>query len=379
MATTSENAASELHPAAHVETEGRGRQVSTGESSAAHNESVLRQGSEEEIVQIDSDDEGDSSSDSDGPQYGLSRRNTNAMIEETERQELQRIATVLTRRQSTATTPMVLDEIVTMGENDPALQPQNAEFDLAKWLQRIIRKHRAQGHAPEAHAGIVYKDLNVFGTGEAVQVQQTVASLLLSPLRPGSLFSFGKKTHKQILHNFDGVLRRGELLIVLGRPGSGCSTLLKTICGELRGLNVDKKSVISYQGIPQKKMKTEFKGEVIYNQEVRTEIYPQRQRCLSSKTNIAQVDRHFPHLTVGQTLEFAASVRMPSHRLGNMPRDEYARYLAQVVMAVCGLSHTYNTKVGDDFIRGVSGGERKRVSIAEMMLAGSPFLAWDNR
>ena len=47
-------------------------------------------------------------------------------------------------------------------------------------------------------------------------------------------------------------------------------------------------------------------------------------------------------------------------------------------MAVCGLSHTYNTKVGDDFVRGVSGGERKRVSISEMMLAGAPIAAWDN-
>lgn len=47
-------------------------------------------------------------------------------------------------------------------------------------------------------------------------------------------------------------------------------------------------------------------------------------------------------------------------------------------MAVLGLSHTYNTKVGNDFVRGVSGGERKRVSVAEMLLAGSPFAAWDN-
>ena len=41
-----------------------------------------------------------------------------------------------------------------------------------------------------------------------------------------------------------------------------------------------------------------------------------------------------------------------------------------------GLSHTYNTKVGNDFIRGVSGGERKRVSIAEMALAKSAVAAW---
>ena len=47
-------------------------------------------------------------------------------------------------------------------------------------------------------------------------------------------------------------------------------------------------------------------------------------------------------------------------------------------MAVFGLSHTYNTRVGNDFVRGVSGGERKRVSIAEASLGGSPLQCWDN-
>lgn len=47
-------------------------------------------------------------------------------------------------------------------------------------------------------------------------------------------------------------------------------------------------------------------------------------------------------------------------------------------MAVFGLSHTYNTKVGSDFVRGVSGGERKRVSIAEMAVTAAPIAAWDN-
>ncbi len=61
-----------------------------------------------------------------------------------------------------------------------------------------------------------------------------------------------------------------------------------------------------------------------------------------------------------------------------MTRKEFVQYVAKVVMAAFGLSHTYNTKVGNDFIRGVSGGERKRVSLAEMVLSGSPFSAWDN-
>ncbi|KAH0145694.1 putative ABC multidrug transporter, partial [Aureobasidium melanogenum] len=104
-------------------------------------------------------------------------------------------------------------------------------------------------------------------------------------------------------------------------------------------------------------MMKEFKGEVVYNQEV---------------------DKHFPHLTVGQTLEFAASTRTPSHRIRGLSRKQFSEHTAKVIMAIFGLSHTYNTKVGSDFVRGVSGGERKRVSIAEMALSGSPLAAWDN-
>lgn len=47
-------------------------------------------------------------------------------------------------------------------------------------------------------------------------------------------------------------------------------------------------------------------------------------------------------------------------------------------MAMFGISHTKNTIVGNDFIRGVSGGERKRVSIAEACLSNAPLQCWDN-
>ena len=61
-----------------------------------------------------------------------------------------------------------------------------------------------------------------------------------------------------------------------------------------------------------------------------------------------------------------------------MTRDQYVETLTQVVMSVFGLSHTFNTKVGSEFVRGVSGGERKRVSIAEMFLSRCRIGAWDN-
>ncbi|OAX78545.1 hypothetical protein ACJ72_07147 [Emergomyces africanus] len=52
--------------------------------------------------------------------------------------------------------------------------------------------------------------------------------------------------------------------------------------------------------------------------------------------------------------------------------------MRDVIMAMLGISHTKNTIVGDDFIRGVSGGERKRVSIAEACLSNAPLQCWDN-
>ena len=42
------------------------------------------------------------------------------------------------------------------------------------------------------------------------------------------------------------------------------------------------------------------------------------------------------------------------------------------------ITHTENTLVGDSFVRGVSGGERKRVSIAEMMTTRARVQCWDN-
>lgn len=56
----------------------------------------------------------------------------------------------------------------------------------------------------------------------------------------------------------------------------------------------------------------------------------------------------------------------------------YANHMRDVIMATYGISHTINTKVGNDFIRGVSGGERKRVTIAEASLSGAPLQCWDN-
>lgn len=88
--------------------------------------------------------------------------------------------------------------------------------------------------------------------------------------------------------------------------------------------------------------------------------------------------QHFPQLSVGDTLTFAARARRPRVLPPGLSTTVFANHLRDVVMAMFGISHTINTRVGNEFIRGVSGGERKRVTIAEAALSGAPLQCWDN-
>jgi ABC-type multidrug transport system ATPase subunit len=82
----------------------------------------------------------------------------------------------------------------------------------------------------------------------------------------------------------------------------------------------------------------------------------------------SEEDIHFPTLTVAQTMHFALRNKAPD----NMPahlcsKDAFAKHLGDDILEQLGISHTESTFVGNEYIRGVSGGERKRVSVAEVM------------
>jgi ATP-binding cassette subfamily G (WHITE) protein 2 (SNQ2) len=92
-----------------------------------------------------------------------------------------------------------------------------------------------------------------------------------------------------------------------------------------------------------------------------------KERFRSMMVFNGDTDYHFPYLTVGQTLEFAASTKTPHQRMNGITRKKYIQATVQILLAAFGIKHTRDTRVGNDFVRGVSGGERRRVSIAEMV------------
>ncbi|KAJ3523927.1 hypothetical protein NM208_g12262 [Fusarium decemcellulare] len=255
---------------------------------------------------------------------------------------------------------------------DSRLDPKSPEFFPEYWVKAMLHAFSQDPDKYPRHtAGVSWRNLGVHGYGDPTDYQKDVLNVTWrGPLSALNWFA-NRKRKVRIINDFDGLVKSGELLLVLGRPGSGVSTLLKTIAGHTYGLHPDSASEFNYQGknpdlvpiltnnpgIPWDLMHSNFRGEVVYQ---------------------AETDIHFPQLTVGETLLFAALARTPQNRVSNISRRVYAEHLRDAVMAMFGITNTVDTKVGNDFVRGVSGGERKRVSIAEATLNQSAIQCWDN-
>lgn len=266
--------------------------------------------------------------------------------------QLSRTHTRMSQYSQVADNPFEYDE-------ESSLNPNSPNFKARSWIRAMLKLNEDDADKnPQRKAGIAFKDLNVHGFGAATDYQKSVGNVVLEVVGMArKLFGLAKPRRIDILRDFEGVVHAGEMLVVLGPPGSGCSTFLKTLTGETHGFFIDNNSLLNYQGISAKHMTTRYRGEAIYT---------------------AEVDVHFPNLTVGDTLYFAARARSPRNIPGGLGKKEWAETLRSVIMATFGIGHTMNTRVGNDFVRGVSGGERKRVTIAEAALGGSPIQAWDN-
>jgi ABC-type multidrug transport system ATPase subunit/ABC-type multidrug transport system permease subunit len=163
------------------------------------------------------------------------------------------------------------------------------------------------------------------------------------------------KNKKVILNDITGHCKEGEMLLVLGRPGAGCTSFLK-VMANMRGSYTDVDGTISYGGIDAKTFAKRYRGQVCYNEEE---------------------DQHYPTLTTKQTLQFALRMKTPGKRLPEESKADFVNKVLYMLGNMLGLTKQMNTMVGNAWVRGLSGGERKRMSIAEQMTTSSSINCWD--
>ncbi|XP_004616135.2 ATP-binding cassette sub-family G member 8 [Sorex araneus] len=142
--------------------------------------------------------------------------------------------------------------------------------------------------------------------------------------------------------------RSGQMLAVIGDTDCGRASLLDLITGRAPGARAQA-------------------GQVWINGRPST---PQRVR--RNVAHVRQHDQLLPHLTVRETLAFVAQLRLP-RSFSQAQRDERV----DAVIAELRLRQCADTRVGNAYVRGVSGGERRRVSIGVQLLWNPGILVLD--
>ncbi|KAI1658879.1 ABC-2 type transporter-domain-containing protein [Daldinia decipiens] len=262
-------------------------------------------------------------------------------------------------RRSEAADALSAQARVELGDDEKAVTEEEEEFELGKFMRDgHFEKHTE--HGSEKRVGVIYKNLRVKGVESASSFVRTLPDAIIGTFGPDlyhivsrffPFLRFGRnRSTRTLINDFTGCVRDGEMMLVLGRPGSGCSTFLKAVSNDVDSFAAVE-GEISYGGIPSKKQKQMYRGEVNYNPED---------------------DIHFSSLNVWQTFTFALMNKTKKGAKEEIP------IIANALLKIFGISHTKYTLVGDDYTRGVSGGERKRVSIAETLASKSTVMAWDN-
>ncbi|XP_074898132.1 ATP-binding cassette sub-family G member 8 [Buteo buteo] len=155
-------------------------------------------------------------------------------------------------------------------------------------------------------------------------------------------------SHMSIIQNLNLKVQSGQMLAIIGSTAGGKTSLLDVItCRDHGG-----------------KIKS---GQITINNKPST---PQLvKKCIA---HVRQDDRLLPHLTVRETLLFVAKLRLPKFFSDSQRKKRVEDVIAELRLRQCA-----NTRVGNEYLRGVSGGERRRVSIGVQLLWNPGILILD--
>ncbi|ETV78381.1 hypothetical protein H257_07941 [Aphanomyces astaci] len=232
------------------------------------------------------------------------------------------------------------------------------ESMLAGGLDRFYEKYRALSSKVNLHLAtpeVRFENLNYVVQARQMTLaekQGTVGSYV------GRMFTpFKQAVYKEqvVLQPMSGIIKPGSMTLILANPGSGKSTFLKALAGKL---DQNKKCA---QG-----------GDITFSGLKTSDIDTKKIVGL-----VDQRDNHAPTLTVRETFKFADMCLNGPPESQPEELQEVAKLRTEMIIQLLGLSNCAETVVGDALLRGCSGGERKRVTVGEMLVGGQSVFLCD--
>ncbi|KAG6380438.1 hypothetical protein JVT61DRAFT_8577 [Boletus reticuloceps] len=225
------------------------------------------------------------------------------------------------------------------GQRPPIDEEADEEFDFEAVLRDIL-KRRDEADIKSRELGVLFDQLRVVGKGTSSSFQPTLGSLL-NPMNILRAVQDLRHPHlRDIISGFQGVVRPGEMLLVLGRPGSGCTTFLKVLANRRDEFHAVEGEVC-YNSFSPDDIRLHYRGDVQY--------------C-------PEDDVHFPSLTVEQTIGFAAKTRAPRARGQGMTRKEFWMHITDCLDDLVWLAtRKKNASWGCCVARSLRRGEEKSV------------------
>ena len=206
---------------------------------------------------------------------------------------------------------------------------------------------RIRNDGPDASAGKEIMKKSRDGDGVR-KVDVELVDLALEIYKP-SLRS-GEEVTLNVLKSVSTRFQAGELNVILGPSGSGKSSLLNTMARRLHS------SLLA---------RYRTSGKMLFNG-----VQPTDKEVRSLCSYVTQDDGALlPYLTVQETLRFAADLRLPRW----MSKEEKAKRAEDVLLKM-GLKDCADVLVGNELLKGISGGEKRRVSIAIQVLTEPQIL-----
>lgn len=265
-------------------------------------------------------------------------------------QELQRQSTRRSTRSMSISGFNRPEKTVTRQSQQPdggekGIKTEDDEFNLADVL-RSGKEKNDQAGIKHKKVGVAWEDLEVVGGGGMkINIRNFLSAIIEQFLMPVLMVLgwFGYKPFapkpKTILHSSSGVLKPGEMCLVLGRPGSGCSTFLKSITNQRDGY-MEVKGDVKYAGVGWKEMKKLYAGYVTDDS---LDLYNMQTLTITVRSSTTKKTMTISPLSLSVRPFDSLSTQRPPRRRSQVSATTSSKKRSSTCSCRCSTSNTLST------------------------------------